>query len=169
MTSTAVRNHLLNVIRIIETCRESQETIDKTYNELCRVIKKEMEHNIPIFDWSKSSRKKLLVHKPYWNNELTNLWRIKDKEKIYMQYRKQNNIVLKQKAYHEYKNSQRELDKRVRFFQRKYNSDLSSNLEHLSFNSPKQLWDELKSLGPKKKNKVPKEYYTDDGNITSET
>ena len=56
MTSTAVRNHLLSVIRIIETCRESQETIDNSYNELCRVIKKEMEHNIPIFDWSKSSR-----------------------------------------------------------------------------------------------------------------
>ena len=56
MTSTVVRNHLLSVIRIIETCRESQETIDNSYNELCRVIKKEMEHNIPIFDWSKSSR-----------------------------------------------------------------------------------------------------------------
>ena len=38
MTSTAIRNHLPNVIRIIETCRESQENIDKTYNELCRVI-----------------------------------------------------------------------------------------------------------------------------------
>ena len=57
----------------------------------------------------------------------------------------------------------------MRFFQRKYNSDLSSNLEHFSLNSPKQSWDELKSLGPKKKNKIPKECYTDDGIITSET
>ena len=60
--------------------------------------------------------------------------------------KKQNNIKLKQKAYHEYKKSQRELDKRVRFFQRKYNS--VSNLEHFSLNNPKQFWDELKSLGP---------------------
>ena len=45
----------------------------------------------------------------------------------------------------------------------------SSNLEHFSLNSPKQFWDELKSLGPKKKNKKPKECYTDDGIITSET
>ena len=43
---------------------------------------------------------------------------MRDKEKIYMKYKKQNNIILKQKAYHEYKKSQGEVDKRVRFFQR---------------------------------------------------
>ena len=87
-----------------------------------------------------------------------------------MKYKKTEQYYYWNKRHnHELKKSQGELDKRVRFFQWKYNTDLSSNLEHFSWNSPKQFWDELKSVGPKKKNKIPKECYIDDGIITSET
>ena len=81
MTSTAVRNHLLNVIRIIETCRESQETIDKTYNELYRVIIKEMEYNIPNTIGQRDHVKNF----EYTNH--TGTMNLRDKEEIYMKYK----------------------------------------------------------------------------------
>lgn len=62
---------------------------------------------------------------------------MRDKETIYIKY-KQNTILLKQKAHHEYEKFQRDLVERVRFFKRKYNSNLSSILEHFSLKSPKQ-------------------------------
>lgn len=119
MSSVNVRGSLLNMIRIIETCRESQENIDRTYTQLCNIITKEMECSIPKFDWSKRSRKKFRTHKPYWNNELTELWRVmREKEKTFLKHKK-GNSVLKQKSFSEYKRAQQELDKRMRFFSSK--------------------------------------------------
>lgn len=170
MSSVNVRESLLNMIRIIETCHESQENIDRTYTQLCNIITKEMECSIPKFDWSKRSRKKFRTLKPYWNNELTELWRVmREKEKTFLKHKK-GNSVLKQKSFSEYKRAQQELDKRMRFFRRKYNLDLAINLDNFSSNNPKKFWEELRSLGPKRKNKVPTECYTDDndGSISSD-
>lgn len=139
----------MNTIRIIETCRESQENIDRTYTHLCNVITKEMEYNIPKFGWSKRPRKKIRTHKPYWNNELTELWRVmREKEKQFLKHKKENS-VLKQKPFSEYKKVQQELDKRMRFYRRKYNLDLAINLDHFSSNNPKQFWKEIN--GPNRK------------------
>ena len=168
MTSVNVRTSLLNLIRIIETCRESQENIDRTYSELCTIITSEMECNIPKFDWSKRSRKKFRTHKPYWNNELTELWRkMREKEKLYLKHKRNKNI-LKHRSFIDYKYAQKELDRRMRFFRRKYDYDLAISVEHFSSKNPKQFWEELKSLGPKRKNKIPVECYTDSGTVTNE-
>lgn len=108
-----------------------------------------MEYNIPKFGWSKRPRKKIRTHKPYWNNELTELWRVmREKEKQFLKHKKENS-VLKQKPFSEYKKVQQELNKRMRFYRRKYNLDLAINLDHFSSNNPKQFWKEIN--GPNRK------------------
>ncbi|XP_062589588.1 uncharacterized protein LOC134251217 [Saccostrea cucullata] len=93
---------------------------------------------------------------------------MRDKEKVCIKYKKEKKHALKQRAFDKYKKAQQDLERRMRFFRRKYNLDLAINLEHFSSKNPKRFWEELKSLGPKRKNKIPKECYTVDGNISTE-
>ena len=59
------------------------------------------------------------------------------------------------------KKAQNELDKRIRFFERKYRKELSTDIEsavtHTS--DPRRFWSYIKRLGPTTKNNFPKECY----------
>lgn len=63
----------MSIIQVIEQCRETQENIDKIYENLCTEIISEMDDRIPkyCFDNSKNRHKN---KKPYWNDCLTELW-----------------------------------------------------------------------------------------------
>lgn len=85
MNTERTRNAILDLISKIEMCREIQDQIDKVYDDFCDTIIGEMAETIPKYDWSNKGRKKLRFHKPYWNDELTNLWKnMRNKEKQYL-------------------------------------------------------------------------------------
>lgn len=63
------------IIARIERCRETQKQIDDLYKEFRDAMFREMSEKIPTYDWSARNRKCLRPHKPYWNEELTELWR----------------------------------------------------------------------------------------------
>lgn len=76
MKSNSAINAINSLIRKIELCRETQKDINDIYEHFCDIVISEMTESIPNYDWSTKSKKKLRIHKPYWNDELTELWNI---------------------------------------------------------------------------------------------
>lgn len=84
MCSDTVKEALCEIIRQIELCREKQSEIDTIHVKLCNVITTEMEEVIPFYDASKNTRKRMKYTEPYWNQELSDLWKKLHKtEKLY--------------------------------------------------------------------------------------
>ena len=81
-------------------------------------------------------------------------------EKLYLKCNS-HEIKKKRNLRQNYKNAQNELDKRIRFFERKYRKELSTDIEsavtHTS--DPRRFWSYIKRLGPTTKNNFPKECY----------
>lgn len=67
LSLTMARNAFLGIIRNIELCRETQNSIDTVYDDFCVKLFKEMNENIPSFDCSKKTRKRYKTFKPYWD------------------------------------------------------------------------------------------------------
>ena len=77
------RHALLEIIQVIESTRETQNNVDVIYESLCNAILGEMNDRIPKYDTSKATRKRHRTYKPYWNDNLSELWnaiRLKERE-----------------------------------------------------------------------------------------
>ena len=81
MTSKLSRSALVATIDLIENSRNTQESIDGIYDNLCEIILNEMEIKIPKFT-NKGNNKRFNNRKPYWNDQLTDLWNIKGEKRI---------------------------------------------------------------------------------------
>ncbi len=144
---------LTNVINDIILTRETQDNIDEMYTRIVDIIIKEMNDNIPYrdFDTSKKCSKMFKNHKPYWNDELTTLWKnMHEKEKQFIKYKGQNRVY-KNELRNYFILSRKAFDKKLRFFDRRYHRGLDIEIEELSTKNPKQFWNHIKKLGPKKK------------------
>lgn len=71
MKSEITKQALLHRRKMTETRITTQEQIDSSYDEFCKTIINEMEERIPQNDWSAKTKKRMRVHKPYLNDELT--------------------------------------------------------------------------------------------------
>lgn len=113
-----------STIARIERFRETQNQIDDLYKEFRDAMFREMSEKIPTYDWSARTRKRLRPHKPYWNEELTELWRhMREMEKKFLKCDPKRRLKRIQKQF--YKESQNSLDKRIRFYERKHKLDLA--------------------------------------------
>lgn len=85
MKSNIATSAISRLITNIEQSRSTQNQSDDLYNDLCNIIIKEMEDVIPKFDCTARTRKKFKYHKPFWNEELTSLWKIaRENEKKFL-------------------------------------------------------------------------------------
>jgi hypothetical protein len=151
----------------IEHSRETQKQIDNLYEEFRSIVY--MENKIPVNDWTHYTRKKLRPHKPFWNEELTDLWKTMcEKEKKYLKYSNTDRQV-KHTLKESYKYSQNVLDKRIRYYERhrQYKKGLALNLDFVSSHDPRQFWEKIKKLGPQRKGNIPDECYDENGEVTS--
>ena len=57
--SPLAQNAFLGIIRNIQLCRETQNNIENVYDDLCVKLYKEMNDNIPSFDWSNKTKQNL--------------------------------------------------------------------------------------------------------------
>ena len=73
--------------------------------------------------------------------------------------------VLKQ----EFLVSRNKFDKLLRSTEREYKRGLMINIEADCTSNPREFWDHLKSLGPKRKHTVPYEVYDEDGNVRTDS
>ena len=91
------RESLLQLIREIELCQETQNDIDKIYSSLCKTIHTEMEKRVP--KQSRGNCKRIKKRHPFWNQELEEKWQqVCAAEKVMK--RCTNRYVKRNKRYH---------------------------------------------------------------------
>jgi hypothetical protein len=56
------------------SCKEEQNEIDNLYETFCNTVTNEMDMYLKYTDAPRNIRKKLKISKPYWNDELFNIW-----------------------------------------------------------------------------------------------
>lgn len=122
-----------------------------------------MEEDIPFYDASKKTRKRMKYTKPNLNQELSDLWKKLHKNEKH--FRKVVGRTGRQKARIQFLATQRHFDKQLRFYHIKYRRDLTLNIETLNTENPSAFWKELQKLGPRRNVNIPMEYEDDDGNI----
>ena len=154
-----IDNHLNNIC--------DQQNIDKLYNDFCGAMFDEIKENIRIKDSSKQTRKKFKFHKPFWTEELTRLWKVmRDHEKLYSRANGSNNM--KRILRKNFLETQQCFDRCLRQTERKYYRNLADQLENINSNNPKEFWDHIKQLGPKKKTLIPMRVYNEQGSFISD-
>ena len=90
--------------------------------------------------------------KPFWNDDLTKLWNaLSDKEKQYLGCRDTHRSLLRQ----ELQDAQRKFAQNYRKAERNYRKNKIIEIENFWSSNPNQFWDNIKKLGPFKKDKIP--------------
>jgi len=171
LTSNRWQEKLLSLLADIENRLQTvscQQNIDQLYDGLCEAIFVEIEQNINVRDCSKHLRKKFKYHKPFWNDELTRLWKVmRDAEKLYTKSLNSPHSV-KQMLRKNFLESQHQFDKYLRYTERTYFKNLAENLENINTTNPKEFWDHINRLGPRKKTEIPMRVYNEQGDILSD-
>ena len=140
-----------------------QRELDDIYDEFCTELFKELDVSIGFRVLSKNSKKRFKSSKPYWNDELYNLWKdMNKKEKFFNNYRGGIRRI-KTQLLEDFKHSQRLFDKTLRKTARNYNTKQIEEIESVSTEDPKTFWNHIKQLGPKSKKDIPIKVQTETG------
>ncbi len=149
--------------------RETQAQVDIMYNKILDVIINEMNVNIPYKDINinKRTKKRFKCNKPYWNDELSNLWsNMHEHEKAFLKY-KGNNKATKSELRQAFMISRKVFDKKLRYFDRRYHRGLDLEIEDFCTKDPKEFWRHVQNLGPRKSSSVPIEIVDENGNVSN--
>ena len=159
---------LVDLIEMFENSANNQKAVDDCYAALCDCIFKEMDLYLSLTGSSHKVRKKFKYHKPYWDEELTAMWRtMRDKEKIFHMSKKGDRKHI-QSLYREFIHCQASFDKLLRKKDRAYMRGFCIKLDELHVNNPAAFWKKLKSLGPKHKKEIPLKVYINGEIITEQ-
>ncbi len=113
---------------------------------------------------SRSHRRKNTPFKPYWCNELSDMWKAAyEKQRIYTQYKGHRNV--KRVLREDFKAARNIFDKTLRKKQRAYRRGLLIEIEGCDTSDPRRFWKYIHKLGPKKNSSIPWEIYDDEGNV----
>ena len=163
MNSEASALEIINIIEKIELSRETQENTNDIYNNICEMILTEMKENIEELKPSAHLKKRFRPRKPYWNNELNEKFRnVIEKEKRFIKCKFRDR---KHELKREYKESRHTFDKLYRKTKREYNRAKMIEIDNSCLTNPNHFWEEIKKLGPKRKNNIIMETYDKDGQI----
>ena len=90
------------------------------------------------------------LSKPYWCDELTDLWRkYHEKEKAFLRFKGPGRH--KSKLRLEYKVAQQTFDKRKRQIEREHHKNKLIDIQKVCTDNPREFWNHIKRLGPNKK------------------
>lgn len=148
----------------------NQEKVDEMYYIFCALLTSEMDKYFRC-DNAKASKKRLRISKPFWNDELANLWkRMKASEREYLQACKRKlckNVLFKLKTT--FTDSRNLFDKTFRRLERSYNRQHVDKIESLNTDNPSDFWKHINKLGPQNKNKnIPMKVKLNDDYVTNE-
>ncbi len=134
---------------------DNKESMNRIYNDLCKVIFDELDLHLQFKTLTSPSKKRFKNHKPYWNAELQELWKAMVKEeKLFLKYTgtsKRTKILLR----NNFKIAQRHFDRNLTAAARDYAHKQVADIENLSVDNHKEFWNKIRSLGPRKNNNVP--------------
>ena len=89
MANETWRLAVIEIINNLQSINNTQHALDIAYDNLCKCIFKEMDMYLEFRNCSRQCKKRFKNNKPFWNEELTVLWKaMKDKEKCYRKCQK---------------------------------------------------------------------------------
>ncbi len=165
-TSNIAMQGLNTFIETLENVALNRRQLDCLYDEFCKTVFSEMDACLEFKDISESSiRKRFKHYKPYWDQELTDLWTVlKETNKRYNKSKRSG--ARSKQLFESYKIAQKNFDKTLHRKARAYKRSFLSNLDDFSSKSPKQFWEKLDKLGPRTTRKIPSKIRKPDGSFT---
>ncbi|CAC5380632.1 unnamed protein product [Mytilus coruscus] len=110
---------LQTLIQRIETTRETQSHVDNIYSDLCTLIVDEMNCKIPVCHASRKTRKRHKSSKPFWNEELGQLWNaMRLREKQFLSFKGRSST--RRRFREEFQQAQKSFDRKLRQCERHY-------------------------------------------------
>ncbi len=163
MTSPEWRDEINKLIENLRDSCANKTDIDDIYGNMCSTIFSEMDKYLNYREYSgRKAGKRFKYHKPYWNDQLTNLWKnMCVQEKAFLKLKGQSRVrsFLRVK----FVNARAAFDKYLRYCQRKYRKQTIIDLEKICTDDPRRFWEHVKNLGPKKRSSIPTAVKTDTG------
>ena len=163
MSNFEWRNHMDQVIASLQSRCDTRERVDVVYKSMCNAILSEMDKyfNCKEFN-SKKTGKRLKLHKAYWNEHLTTLWKdMSKKEKLYLKIKGPSDKKSQNRTM--FVNARSLFDKNLRKYAREFRQNKIAEIESVCNDNPKKFWNHVKQLGPKKSKKIPETIRTEAG------
>ena len=89
-------------------------------------------------------RKKFKSYKPFWNSELTSLWKdMCHKERSARCLT--SNLQHKKSLRMKFSTARKTFDKRLRYYERQYNKNIIANIETVSSSNPREFLQKIKT------------------------
>ena len=149
---------ILELLTDLELIKQTEVDIDTLYDKVCKTILCENDAYLSCFSLTGKSKKQFKYHKPYWNHNLTMKWKeMRNFEKSFQKYKGRGTYKIK--IRNDYKLKQREFNKLLRKTERQYCRNLSNDINISRVSNPKQFWDYISKLGPRKNRKVSEKVY----------
>ena len=161
--STPMWGHVCqSLISRIERMEINQNSCDSLYDLMVKDVFIEMDKHIDYRNQSKRSRKLFKNSKPYWSENLNELW--KDMVKSEKCFRKcVKSSKHRSHLYNSFKHKQQVFDKALRNAERAHNRKLADEIEEVNTSDPNKFWDYIKKLGPSKSSEIPLKVYNESG------
>ena len=163
-----LENILIELEGILLDREVSQVKIDLIYDNFCATLFSEMDSFLEYRDVSKKVRKRFKNHKPYWNDNLTQLWKsMRDAERRFLRCKGARGERSSLRSAFQLK--QYCFDKCLRKTERDYNRAKAEEIESINTENPQKYWEHINKLGPQNKSSIPLQVYDADGALSSDS
>ena len=163
LSSAESARYIINLIQQVELCRETQNEIDKLYENICSFIISEMKDKLRPKIRNENLRKRHKPRKPFWNEELEYLF--KEMASAEKAFRKCSLRYLKRNLRLQFKESRHKFDRCFRKIERQFKRGQLLDIEYACSENPNDFWKYLQNLGPRRHESIPMEVYNDQNEI----
>jgi len=144
------------------------EKMDVLYGNMCTTIFEELDAHLEFRYIGKVSKSKFKSQKPYWNNELSQMWKeMTRREKLFLKYRGHSKRE-RLRLHNDFRYAQKQFDKYLRKCARTYNRQQAAEIETLAVKTPNDFWKKIKALGPRKNRDIPMQVKMNDQLISDQ-
>ncbi len=158
---------MTQLIELFFNCRKQQYDIDMWYETFCYSLTREIDQYLKYSDSSKTVRKMYKNHKPYWSQELADLWVLVSKaEKAYLEYKRSRYIKTNLRL--SFVTARDNFDRQLRKTETAYNNKVVIDVENsCNSNNPRKFWSFISKLGARRNVQIPMKVYGHDNILTT--
>jgi hypothetical protein len=154
---------LLTVSQELKLAEKHKTRGNTIYSNLGQAITDEMNRTLPKYE-SRSTSKRYKTRKPYWNDTLSDQWKLlRQRERDFL--RCSDNQRVKTALRQEYIHARDNFDKSLHQAERAYRKAKADEIESISTSNPNEFWDKINKLGPRSDKTIPCEIIDDNGNV----
>ena len=167
-----INDQIIQTINRIDTVQSTQQEINRLWTEIKTLFCKQLDElpNIPTSS-NKKQNKLFRKSQPFWNPELSELWKITcQAEKDFTSFKVKNNYDLQQKRFlrDSFKRAQKIFDSKFRELKRKYKKQKDHELERSAKLNPTDMWSSLKKLSNPPSSRAALEIVREDETISKD-